>query len=331
MTLRNDITTGAAKAAERPTGSFYDHGVSQSTLQAMVAVLAFSDLCPQTSGASPVSAFIDAVCSPNESFPKTSLLGLCTGRPTARIAKRALLTDALSYANRYRENGLVDVEPSESRPLRVAAATLDFVSRGNSNAIGALLNESDIYRSAVPVIDALSDIDGSYLVGRVPPHLGHGVTRYVTVANAESVRGEMEWEARQDRVAAASLVRSLASFVTDPTPDSLRLLLKLYSRCGEWRSWLAEPARPGTAHADAEQVIGKTVVLFESFQRFSADYVRPFSSPPSGGGGELLWFERDVNGLPGGPPLLPLYAGILEILAQNDLFRLMEAKQKYCT
>jgi hypothetical protein len=192
-----------------------------------------------------------------------------------------------------------------------------------------MLTESDLYQVVLPKLELLCDVEGSYLVGRIPPHLGHGVTRYVSAANAESVQQEMVWEARQDRSAAGSLLRALMAFVTDPTPNSMMYLLHCHSQCGEWRSWLAQSALPDAPLADAEQVLARTVGFMEAFQRFSSDYQLSFSAAVADRGRGRPWFERDMVEPHGGPPVLPLYAGIFEILAQDDLLRVIERQKKY--
>lgn len=299
---------------------FYQGGLSCSTLQAMVAVLALGgDRSGSLRGGS-VSAFIDILC-PKNSSEGGAMLARHADCATGRIAFRTRLAHTLREVSRYRARGAGAEVDSDTRPLDVAAATRDFVAREAPPSMGSILSTSDLSCVAIPVIDLLSGVRGPYLVDRIPPHLGHGVTRYLTPNNAESIKKEMEWEAGQDRTAASMLLKSLKAFAVDPTVSSLQNLLRVYSGCGEWRGWIAQPAKPETPHPEAQQVVANTIALLEAFQKFASEYLEALSPTPPADNDPLPWFERDVREVATGARLLPLYAGVLEILARQDVLK----------
>jgi hypothetical protein len=319
-TSADQRSDGAREETSRPYPvlTITDYKLEQSVVRPLARALGVN---PVSCTAIPLKFgehLLDQLYAPLGSRSKFS--GYVDGRndEPRRIALKVLLDN--DYRDGARDNHHeTPLRPSDEPHVVLSRAVAHFARGTTTPELRTLLQNSDLTRVVLPVVDTFINDEQGYLTQRIPPHVGHGVSRRLCFAKPEVIEAEKEAEAQQDRGSASNLLTHLKSFLTSGDTQDFVHFMRTFNTCGDWLWWIAAAPKHESAHAQAEQVIAHTVVRLLKFKEFTREYEQEFMTP-----GRVQafvrwqWCEPCLETRQIVPLAYPLLASALAILTQAE-------------
>jgi hypothetical protein len=298
-----------------PVLNITDYKLEQSVLRPLARSLGVNPVSSPTIPLQFGDHLLEQLCAPLGSGSRFS--GYIDGRhdEPRRIALKALLDHDYRDGAQDQKSSHASDEPH----VVLSRAAAHFAGGTTTPELRTLLQNSDLTRVVLPVIDTFINDQQGYLTQRIPPHVGHGVSRRLCFAKPEVIEAEKEAEAQQDRGSASNLLTQLKSFLTSGDTQDFVRFMRTFNTCGDWLWWLAAAPKHDRAHPQAEQVIANTIVRLLKLKELTREYEQEFMTPGRVQAfARWQWCEPCLETKQIAPLAYPLLASALAILTQAE-------------